>query len=427
MPQFSRTIRSYRITVRVLIVMVAGFLLASLTSATRAADWPQILGPKRTGISTESIPHVLGKSGPPTVWKKSVGSGFAGVAVVGKRAVYFHRQQDKEIAVAVSTDDGSEIWTRSFPTNFAPGFTPDGGPRCVPLISSDRVFLFGASGGLRCISLKDGSIIWQVETQRKFKSPDGFFGAGSTPVLDGDRLIVNVGSRNGAGVVAFHANDGKVLWKSTNEYASYSSPLVADIDGTRHALVISRMKMLSLDPTNGKVRFQFPFGKRGPTVNGASPVVFGNNLLLTASYGIGAELHSLKDTGSKRVWQDGFLSSQYATPIRVGDAIFAVNGRQDSGPKSASLMCFDPRTKTVHWQKDNFDYGTLICAGDTLLFLTCGGELILVEANPKAYNEFARAKVLQPSPSGYRLPALSNGKLYVRDDRTLKCLDLSGN
>jgi outer membrane protein assembly factor BamB len=407
--------------------MSIAFLTLTLATTCIADDWPQILGPNRDGIVTgETLPDAMPAGGFETKWQHKAGSGFAGVSVVDGTAFLFHRSGNNEILEALAAVDGKPKWKQQFPTDFRPGFTSDGGPRCVPIVHKGRVYLFGATGGLRCLNAKSGKVIWKQDTHKTLSAPEGYFGAGSTPIIEGDRIIVNVGGRNGAAVVAFALADGTEVWRAVEDTASYSSPIAATVNGTRHLIVVSRLKASSLDPATGKVRWSFPFGKRGPTVNGANPVVFGDKLLLTASYGVGAIYGTIGDTSATKIWSDTkLLASQYATPVQIGDYLYAVDGRQDSGPGSASLICLDPARQKVLWRQKNLDYGTPLAVGNKLLVLTHTGQLIAVAANPDSYKELWRTKILNSSASGYRLPAISDGKLFVRDDSVLKCIQLA--
>ena len=391
-----------------------------------AGDWPQILGPNRTGEAIdETLAAKWPASGPRRLWQRSVGSGFAGVAVSGRTTVLFHRVGDNETVEAMDSSSGDLLWQKRFHTKYQPGFTSDDGPRCVPLIHERRVYVFGSAGGLRALDAKNGNVIWTRETHRDFGAKEGYFGAGSTPLIEGDRLIVNVGSRDGAAVVAFDRSTGKTLWRAVDDVASYSSPIAATVDNVRHVILVTRFNAVSVDPMDGAVRFIFPFGKRGPTVNGSSPIVIDGHLFLTASYGIGSVLRRIHPTTADEVWQDQqLMASQYATCVQSDGLLYGLDGRQDGGRRSATLKCFNPKTRRLHWSKDGFDYGTPIKADGKLIVLTSGGDLILTSLNSERYHELARASVLEDTPRGYRLPALANGRLYVRDNHSLKCLDL---
>jgi len=120
---------------------------------------------------------------------------------------------------------GKVLWRTALPTRYVSTISSDSGPRCVPLIHKDAVYLFGAGGELFCLALDSGKQRWLRDTRREFKAPEGYFGVGSTPIVEDGKLLVNVGSRDGAGVIALGLADGKTIWKSTNERASYSSPV----------------------------------------------------------------------------------------------------------------------------------------------------------------------------------------------------------
>jgi outer membrane protein assembly factor BamB len=292
----------------------------------------------------------------------------------------------------------------------------------VPLIDAARVYLFGAGSNLHCVSLADGKTLWSRDLAADYDVPESYFGAGSSPILEAGRLLVNVGAgRSGAGIVAFSPETGKTLWKATDEQGSYSSPIAATIDGTRHAIFVTRLNAVSLDPLSGQVRFRFPFGKRGPTVNAASPLLVDGHLFLTASYGIGAVWAKIHPDDATTVWQnDAILSSQYTTPIALDGRLYGVDGRQDIG--AASLRCIDPARGVVLWSEENFGYATLILAGGKLLIQKTDGTLVLAQPSPESFRKLASAQVADSTTRA--LPALAGGLYYVRDETTLKCLDL---
>lgn len=223
-------------------------------------------------------------------------------------------------------------------------------------------------------------------------------------------------------MVAFSLSAGKVLWKVGREDASYSSPVAVTIGGTRHLIVETRLTTYSFDPETGKIRFLLPFGQRGPTVNGANPTVIGDHLFLTASYGVGAVYGRIHDASFDTLWaSDDVLSTQYATCIADRGLLYGINGRDDVG--RASLRLIDPANQKVVWEKADFGYGTLLKADGKLIAQKTDGGLVLIRCNPEHYVELASASIF--TGKTFALPALSNGRVYVRDEHTLKCLDLS--
>lgn len=392
----------------------------------QAGDWPQILGPYRNGHAAgESIAASWPAGGPEVKWQRPVGSGFAGLAVAQNTAVLFHRTGDQETVEALNAQTGEPLWKQSSSVSYRGTFNPNDGPIAVPLIHNKRIYTYGITGRLQCLDLKTGKVIWSRDTHKEFQVGEGYFGVGSTPIIVEDKLLVNVGGkRKNAGVVAFSLDKGFTQWQALQDDASYSSPTSAFLHGRYYAIFITRLHLAGLDPKNGNVLFQFPFGKRGPTVNGADPVVIGNHIFATASYGVGGFWGQIEQIGSREIWRsEKPMSSQYTTPIEYGGKLIGIDGRQDIG--TARLICFDPETRKVEWAQNNFGYATLLEADNKLIIMKTDGTLVLAEASREAYNELAREQIFDSTTRA--LPALSNGLLYVRDTKTLKCLKLAAD
>lgn len=404
--------------------MVCFLLVVSSARILRAGDWSQILGPNRNGIaaSDEKISTNWKTAGPKLLWQKPVGTGVAGVAVSGKTVILFHRLENKEHVVAFDKNSGQKKWEQSFETTYVARIVPDNGPLCVPAISDNQVIVYGASGRLHCLNLQSGKVNWSRETHEDFKADAGYFGTGSSPIIYQNLVLVNVGGfRQEAGVVAFDLQSGKTIWKKGVWKPSYSSPVLTTYRNKPLVVFVTREQTVGLHPQTGAEQFSFHFGQRGPTVNGANPVVINEHLFLTASYGIG-NVWAKIEPDKLTVIREGLkpLASQYTTPIQVENSFIGIDGRQDDGP--SDLVCFDPATGKEHWREAGFGYASIIKVGSNLLILKTNGELIIAEASLKKYNQRHRVQI---SDSTIRaLPAFSGGKLFFRDEKQLKCYDL---
>lgn len=386
------------------------WLLAS--SAAQAGDWPQILGPSRNGqASGEKLAATWPKGGPKQLWAAKLGSGYAGPAVVGNRVIVFHRAQGKELVESLDRATGQSQWKAAFEATYRPGIDPDDGPRCVPLVAGEQVFVFGAAGDLRAVSLQ-GETQWERHLYEDYGGKEGYFGAGATPILVGGALLVNVGGE-GAGIVALDPKSGKTLWKASDEGASYSSPAALKVGTNEQAVFITQMNCVLADPATGKVTKLFAFGRSGPTVNGATPLVLGGKLFVTSSYGVGAQLASLDGATAKSVWaNDESLTSQYATPVEHQGFLYGTHGREDQNQRFNELRCVEAATGKVRWRQADYGVAHVILAGDKLLIVGVGGRLALAKANPAKYEELAAHQLV--SGVTRALPALSGGRLYVR-------------
>src|SRR5580704_2077600 len=225
-----------------------------------AADWPQFLGPTRNGVyANNDLADTWPADGPPVVWKKPVGQGFSGPVVSQKKLISFHRLNDRETVECLDAATGKQLWLFDYPTAYRDDFGFDAGPRATPDISDGRVYSFGAEGMLHCLDFQTGKKLWSVNTKSQFAAPKGFFGMACSPLVEGNAVLLNIGGKDGAGIVAFDKATGKLLWRASNDEASYSSPAVATVHGKRRAFFFTRHTVTALDPADGKIEFEFPW------------------------------------------------------------------------------------------------------------------------------------------------------------------------
>jgi hypothetical protein len=415
-------------------------LLLCGPSPTRGGDWPQVLGPHRNGIAEpdEQLARHWPREGPPEAWSRPVGSGQAGVAIAGQRVFLFHRVRNHEILEALDLETGKTIFQDSSPTTFHPRFGTENGPLCVPTVSQGRVITFGAQGLLTCLNALTGQRIWQRDTQRDFRADGGDYGAGSCPLVIDQHVIVNIGGRNGAGIVGFDLNTGATLWKSTSEPASDSAPVPVNIEDQQLAIMLTRYKCLMLDPKSGTTLFEFPFGRRGPSRIAASPLILQDRLFVTASDGVGAVYTEFDLFGTRPLWTgERPIAAQSCTPIHRDGFLYVINGRDDVPP--ADLLCVElaslhsplrmdeappvratGNATAVKWVEHDFGPGRLLMADRMILAQKTDGELLMFSPTPERYQRLARCRALKGPVKA--LPALSNGFYILRNDEMLKCL-----
>jgi hypothetical protein len=385
------------------------------------ADWPQFLGPHRNGVSAETgLRGGWPRKGPAVLWERSVGEGYSSPVVADGRLILFHRVGAREVVEALDAGSGKGLWKFAYPTAYEDPFGKGNGPRATPAVAGDRVYTLGAAGVLTCLGVKDGKKVWQRALHKDYTVPPSFFGVGTSPLVEGGLVLVNVGAP-GAGIVAFDRDTGKERWRVTDDEASYASPVAATI-GVRHVLFFTRTGLVSVDPAAGTVRFRKRWRSRiHASVNAASPVVLGGRyVFLSACYGTGAVLLKVRKDGVDEVWKgNDSLSCHFDTPVPVGPYLFGCDGRQEEG---ARLRCIAWKDGKVRWTKEGFGCGSVVAAGGKLFGLSEAGELILADASGDRYKELARAAVLRgPCRAGL---ALAGGRLYARDGTRLVCWDV---
>lgn len=428
-------------------------VLAGFAGIASAHDWPQLLGPQRNGVySSKDLAAEWPKEGPRVVWQRKIGHGFAGPAVAEGRLVLFHRIGDEEIVEALDAKDGTPLWKHAYPTAYRDAFNFDPGPRAVPTLADGKVFTFGAEGMLTCLSLADGRKIWERDCKAVYDAPKGFFGMACSPLVEDDYVLVNVGGKKGC-VVRFDADTGQTLSTFGSGEASYSSPVNASFGGLKCNVVLTRDDFIVASPRSNSVLGALPF--RPPihaSVTGATPVVIGDEVFISAAYGLGAVLLRVDAKGAESarsakvaapadaqnqplldhealprerfqvVWSgDDSLSLQYSTPVYRDGFLYGLHGRHDF-PGGTELRCVEWKTGKVRWGRPGLNGANILRAGDQLLVLCEDGQLIRAAASPDAFKETGRAQILGAGARAY--PALARGLFYARDKAKLVCLDL---
>ena len=435
-------------------------LLALLAGCSRAApavtvqpvpragnDWPRFLGPLGTGVSPETGIRTDWADGLRVVWQLPVDEGYSAPTIADGRLFHFDRHGGQVRLTAFNPDSTAELWRFEYPTDYRDKFGYDGGPRACPIVDGDRVYVHGPDGMLLCLGTADGKLRWKIDTHATFNVVQNFFGVSGIPVIEGDLLIVPIGGSppgpepddfrdlkgNGTGIVALDKLTGKERYRTTDELASYTSPIIAEISGRLLGLYWSRHRLTAFEPASGKVLFQFPWrSKQLESVNASNPLVVGDRILLTECYGLGSVLLKATRAEPEVVWKDDAdsrrkrLECHWNTPIHVAGFVYGSSGRHS---ETAELRCIELATGEVKWREPGLGRASLMLVDGHFVVLTEFGKLLLVKPDPTRYVEVAR---LDLGRDGRRLlkypcwaaPVLSHGRLFLRGQGQLLCLEL---
>ena len=403
------------------------------TTSIPAADWPQWRGPNRDGHTSFSL-AALPKE-PKTLWSIPVGNGQASPVVVGGKLIYLDEQGSQEVAHAVDIKTGKELWHtavgESEPFENAYGT----GPRCTPLVDGDRVYTQTCRGEFRCLALADGKVIWKTSFATDWDAP--FFGNKSnapeaketasrrhgnngSPVIDGNRVFVAVGSPTKGTLVAFDKLTGKVLWTAGKENTAYSSLMVGTLAGVRQVVHLTGDSLMGVDVANGKILWQTPV-KTGAKRHVLTPLIADNSVTISSS-SIGLTKFSvIKDSGGLKVepaWKNDKVKITLATPVLVNGHLYGLG----TGGNKTEFICVDFKTGELKWSHPGFsDYAAVIVTGDKLLVQDMAGTLMLLKASPEKFEELGRVQVCGNTWSH---PAIADGKIYQRDKKQLFALEI---
>ena len=394
-----------------------------LGSTATAADWPQFLGPNRDSASTEMI--APWKDDLKAAWKAPVGDAHSSPVVAGGVVFAFFspKGKDADALAAFDAKTGDKLWEKSYDrAKFNPPF--GSGPRSTPAVNGGKVFTLGNTGILACWDAKTGDIAWKVDTLKEFNAKNLFFGISTSPLVEGDSVIVMVGGK-GAGVVAFNVATGKTKWQATSDPSSYASPIAVGKLQYRQILTLTGSHLRSLS-TDGKELWSVPF-KDLLNESSTSPVKVGDYVIgssVTAG-SIGLKLKTEDDKWTaEQVWKKGDLTCYFSTPVAVGKHLYMVNGAATLTNPAITLRCVELETGKVLWEKPKIGkyHAAIIRTGDDkLLMLDDAGSLTLFEPNEKEFKPLSKSKVCGPT---WAHPALANGKVYLRDEKELICIPI---
>ena len=412
------------------------------------ADWPQLLGEKRDGVSSETgILKTWPKEGLKKLWDCKLGAGYAPPSVVKGRLYHFDRFDDVARLTCRNAETGELIWKYEYATDYQDLYGYDAGPRAGPVVDGEQVFLHGVDGLIVALNAADGKEQWKVDTKKIYHVHQNFFGAGSVPLVVGDLVIVPVGGSpkgarpfdlrdakgDGSAIVAFDRKTGAEKYKFGDELASYSSPISATFHGEKTALYFARGGLLGFDPETGKQRFYQKWrSKLEESVNAANPVVVGDRILVTECYEKGSLcLEVQKDFTLKEVWSDlgkdrgeQSLMAHWCTPMLDGKHIFGCSARHSP---QADFRCVEFATGEVKWIQKKTRWTTAIKIDGHLLTLSEDGTLALVKLNPEKYEKVAQWTGEKNPDLEYPCwapPVVSRGLLYVRGKGKLVCYEL---
>jgi outer membrane protein assembly factor BamB len=432
------------------------------------SDWPQFLGPFGKSVSAEKgIIAPWPDRGLQVIWQKPIGEGCGMPAISQGRLFQFDRHGDQARLSCLRSETGEFLWNFEYPTDYHDQYGFNNGPRCCPVVDGDRVYIYGAEGMLHCVRGTDGQVLWKVDTRADFHVVPNDFGVGSAPVIEGDLLIVQIGGSqesadpdaplkgNGSGVVAFDKLTGKVRYQISDELASYSSPVLATIHGRRWCFVLARGGLIGFEPASGQVDFHFPWRARAyQSQNASNPVVVNDRVFISECYGPGSALLEVKPgrqeptnyTGGRQsinmpiaqggydvLWtadkrSDKSMQCHWNTPIYHNGYLYGCSGRHTN---EAELRCIQLSSGKVMWRQPNLTLSSLLMVDGHFICLTEYGKLLLLKVNPHSYEKISRMDLFagdEPEtllqPPCWAAPILSHGRLYVRGNDKLVCLEL---
>ena len=409
-----------------------------------AADWPQWLGPRRDGSTTEKVAPWTRKQPPKVLWRVALPPAYSSPVVAGGK-VYIHTgpkdaANSEEQVLAFDAVSGKPLWNDVYERPKYQSVLGTG-PRATPTISGQRLYTLGINGVLSCYQLDKGKRLWQTDLYHQFQATLPSFAVCCSPLVVGNRVIVSVGGKDHC-VVALHADSGEVQWQSLDDAASTSSPILftggeRPAGTTPDVVFMTPLRVLGLDPLDGSIRWEHPMVYQ-PQGTSPTPLPVGDTLVTSTrahgavavrvsrkseDEGKGATAANADQPATAAAWKNKELKSYFSSGAVSGELLFLVTNTVEVLP-SASLSCLDSKSGKLLWSKNGVGYfhaGVIRTGDGRLLVLNDSGKLTLLEVDAKGSKELATATVCGGTLVN---PALADGRLYVRDDKELICLKL---
>lgn len=395
------------------------FCLLAFISTIHAQEWPRWRGPNGDGRwNPPNIPADFAKKEPQQLWKAGIGAGFGGVTVHDGLVYVLDRQktpQEVERALCFDAATGKEVWQQSWEVSYG-GMDYGTGPRASVNITDGKAYALGATGVASCLDAKTGKILWQVNTVETCGAKIPTWGFAASPVLDGDRVLLHVGAKDGS-VIALDKNTGKEVWRGGPDKAGYCTPEIISHAGARQLIAWGPEHVQSLNPDSGAVNWTYPY-KITYGVSIAQPL-YHDGVLLVSGYWHGAKAFQL-GTGVELLWENETdICGLMSAPLFKDGVVYMLD-------KNRGLQAFELKTGKILWSDDNtltpkdrnpqMSLVWMDEAKNLAALLNASGELVYVTLTPEKREELARWQIIGKT---WAHPAFAGNHVFARSDKEL--------
>ncbi|HKV10826.1 MAG TPA: PQQ-binding-like beta-propeller repeat protein [Thermoanaerobaculia bacterium] len=405
------------------------FILAALLTAAagmgRAVDWPQWAGPSRNGVSPATGVFKEGPFELREVWRRPVAAGVSALAVSGDRIFSLGSEEGKDYVFALDAGTGKELWRAPLGASLT---TMDFGVASTPATDGQRVFVLGAECRLLALEATNGAVVWQRDLKAQDNTGPMPRGCWTSPLLEGDLLIVQVNGDPDKRVMAFDKVSGAVVWSSAGvEKSMRSSPLVADIGGVRQVVVHDVTKdvkggLYGLRLKDGALLWSVRFPETG-SYSYDTPVLLADGRVGVVAWS-DFRTAAVHRQGESFAAEPGWSAREIRAEVQPYNLHAVALGEHVYGFGGELLVCLDAATGKTVWKEKTYPGSLLAVDGHLVAISQAAGILRVIEATPAGYREKGRLEVFTPGASTDTPPSFAGRRIYLRNSEEIVVLEV---
>jgi outer membrane protein assembly factor BamB len=411
-------LRSIVLTTIVMIVLSSANDWQRSTCAE--VHWTGWLGPARNGWvsgfqSPTRWPERLERD-----WQVEVGTGYGSPLVVGG-CVYQHARQDEEEVVwCLDVVTGAVKWRQSQAAPFTMGGGGEWhgkGPKSSPALADGRLFTLSIAGVLSARDVTSGKLLWSRDYGSRFEKGHPYWGAATSPLIDGSRVVVHFGTDDEGVLVALDVETGQEIWSLGKDGPSYSSPLLVEINQTRQIVEWNHRALVGVDSDSGRLLWEYPFPHAGSNQNMPTPVFHQGHVLVGGENRGIRSVEPILESGvwtAKEAWHQKEVALDMSTAVVNGELLFGF-----SHYGAGRLFCLDIKTGEILWQGPGRSGKNVMFLSipDYVVALMDDGLLQIIAATSHRFQKVASYRVAD-RPT-WAPPVLLDHGILVKDEQSL--------
>jgi outer membrane protein assembly factor BamB len=372
-----------------------------------ATDWPQFMGPSRNLTTPDEAPGWIA-GGLRIKWRVPLAAAPYDAGCFGSLAV----AQGRVLTLttngceALDAHSGDVLWTS--PTNSGIGHS-------TPAVCAGRVYVYDARAVLCCLDLTNGSVIWAQAVSNHVTGFRRFDNNSQSPLVADGRVFVFAAASTNC-VLAFNATNGALVWKGHNYSLIHASPVLATFCGVPQLVcqTANPSRLVALAPEDGRLLWT-----QANSAIYTTPVPWRESLVSPEQSRGMLNVILTNDTwGVTQAWTSTEFGTTWTLPVVKDGYIYEICGPSYG---IGELRCVRLTDGAVQWSTNGFGRGSVILAGTRLVVLAESGWLHVVNANPQGYQLLSRCQPI--TNSCFNLPAVADGRIYLRNDRACVCMD----